>query len=606
MNVDYNTETQELTVELNSPSITLDTPTGGRGLQGIQGIQGPQGEQGPTGQTGATGNGIASITKISSVDTTDTYRITFTDGTTYDYEITNGEVSQAQLDELQAQVDRYKMLENALPHITGTGTELTLDNTANAVMTIDLEPSELSQDEEPTPDNPQDIHVVSGDNTILIRGKQLFDGEIELGNINTSNGELINSTTRTRSKNFIKVEPNTTYTITRQVGQYRWIIGYTKDKIGITDGMDVGYESVIAIINSTSIMSKNFTTTPTTEYIKWYDTNSTDINEHVMINLGNTALPYEPYQNKNVLIPLGDLEYCKIPNSDYKDELYMPSGKNLFDENLTPELYSYNSSGVKVSDSDLCINQTLENIDFSSIYVSFASIVGSAYVRVCEYNSSGTFIKRTLINSNQSLTLDSNTKKLIFSVNASSTKYFANLMINKGNTALPYEPYNDGKWYLKKNILEYVITGNENGLGTHQYGTNSYQLAGVLNFNFDTSKKQVLCNYFKGVSNDERGTGNNIIYTNNATTLVIRNTSFDSLNSFKTWLQEKYSGSNPVKVKYVASTPEYIPLNDTLQEQLTKIHNMLLSYKGQTNISQVNNDLPFEIVASALKDISNL
>ena len=43
------------------------------------------------GQDGATGNGIASITKTGSVGLVDTYTITFTDGTTTTFDITNGQ-----------------------------------------------------------------------------------------------------------------------------------------------------------------------------------------------------------------------------------------------------------------------------------------------------------------------------------------------------------------------------------------------------------------------------------------------------------------------------------------------------------------------------------
>lgn len=50
-------------------------------------IRGPQGVQG---ETGATGNGIASIEKIGTVDLVDTYRITYTNGDTFTYTITNG------------------------------------------------------------------------------------------------------------------------------------------------------------------------------------------------------------------------------------------------------------------------------------------------------------------------------------------------------------------------------------------------------------------------------------------------------------------------------------------------------------------------------------
>ena len=51
---------------------------------------GADGQDGATGQTGATGNGIASVTKISTVGLVDTYRIAFTDGTYFDFTVTNG------------------------------------------------------------------------------------------------------------------------------------------------------------------------------------------------------------------------------------------------------------------------------------------------------------------------------------------------------------------------------------------------------------------------------------------------------------------------------------------------------------------------------------
>lgn len=46
---------------------------------------------GPTGATGATGNGIASITLLSTVGLVKTYRITYTNASTFDFEVTDGE-----------------------------------------------------------------------------------------------------------------------------------------------------------------------------------------------------------------------------------------------------------------------------------------------------------------------------------------------------------------------------------------------------------------------------------------------------------------------------------------------------------------------------------
>ena len=81
---------------------------GDRGEQGIQGVQGPQGEvgakgsqgetgpegpqgpQGNPGPTGEDGNGIVNIELVSTSGKLKTYRINFTDGTHFDYQVRDG------------------------------------------------------------------------------------------------------------------------------------------------------------------------------------------------------------------------------------------------------------------------------------------------------------------------------------------------------------------------------------------------------------------------------------------------------------------------------------------------------------------------------------
>ena len=82
--------------------IGIQGPTGPTGPQGIQGIQGEKGDKGDKGDlgaqgvrgeagpTGATGNGIASITKTGTSGLVDTYAITYTNGETATFTITNG------------------------------------------------------------------------------------------------------------------------------------------------------------------------------------------------------------------------------------------------------------------------------------------------------------------------------------------------------------------------------------------------------------------------------------------------------------------------------------------------------------------------------------
>lgn len=75
---------------------------GKQGIQGIRGEQGVQGEKGDKGDTGAkgdkgdkgekgnTGNGIANIQLVSTNDIEKTYRITYTDNSTFEYVVTDG------------------------------------------------------------------------------------------------------------------------------------------------------------------------------------------------------------------------------------------------------------------------------------------------------------------------------------------------------------------------------------------------------------------------------------------------------------------------------------------------------------------------------------
>lgn len=80
-------------------------PQGEQGIQGVQGekgdtgAQGPQGDKGDTGATGAqgpqgekgdAGNGIVSVEKTDTKDRVDIYTITFADGSTTTFEVSNG------------------------------------------------------------------------------------------------------------------------------------------------------------------------------------------------------------------------------------------------------------------------------------------------------------------------------------------------------------------------------------------------------------------------------------------------------------------------------------------------------------------------------------
>ena len=84
-NVSANAETAAGSSPTVTATLTDDSLSFAFGL--VPGETGPQGETGPV---GPTGNGISGITLISTVGKVKTYRITMTDGSTFDFQITDG------------------------------------------------------------------------------------------------------------------------------------------------------------------------------------------------------------------------------------------------------------------------------------------------------------------------------------------------------------------------------------------------------------------------------------------------------------------------------------------------------------------------------------
>lgn len=67
--------------------------------------EGDEGQEGPEGPPGPTGNGIASITKTGTVGLVDTYTITYTNGTTTTFTVTNGQDGSGSGDMLKSTYD---------------------------------------------------------------------------------------------------------------------------------------------------------------------------------------------------------------------------------------------------------------------------------------------------------------------------------------------------------------------------------------------------------------------------------------------------------------------------------------------------------------------
>lgn len=574
------------------------------------------------------GKGIVSIEKTSTSGYVDTYTITYNDGTTSTYEVTNGEVSQAQLDALQDELNYYKTIVNALPKITGSGTSITLNNTADSILSNVLNPSELSQDGTPTPETPYDIHTISGDNTIVVNGKNWAN---TLTTIQSLPSDTTSSPTTprkfTRGTYIVGMASNNYYvpnsvTITNH-DKDKWTISNTLAGFGVGFPLNLplgtykqvrgtGSQGLLAVLKYDSEGNYISNTTGSTFNIEegfsymlvivsTIANSQITFSETMLLKLAETDITYEPYQEQTAQVSLGDIEYSKMPNTDYSDEFIRTSGENLFDKDNATFRNGYykNDNGVEnTSSSGSGYTTSYVSVKPNTQYTISGTFANTSMANygIYYYDNNKTWISRVTTTSNPPFTFTTpNNCYYIQFQYYSSVINKDTIMLNEGDTALPYEPYGSNEWYLKKNIgkadVNNVVISYNSSYGFYllnisNAGGNAIIYTPTISSHFANS-----------------GTTATRIVGSNGNNLWLWDTEnyFENAEEIKQFLID-----NNVAIYYVLATPTYILLNDTLQSQLEYIYNQMLAYKSQTNISQTNNDLPFIIDSTALKDLTSL
>lgn len=218
----------------------------------------------------------------------------------------------------------------------------------NKITGIQLEQGSTATDYEPytggipspNPDYPQDIHTVTGNNTISVCGKNLLkypyvdttktnngitytdngDGTITISGTATANSTflLANQTTQGLRDLLINKEcflsgcytggSSSTYTLQ--------LYGFASTGNGILRDVGSG-------VNLSSFENKDYNFN-----IAIFIANGTTINNITFkpqLDLGSTATSYEPYQATTYPINLGTMELCKI--GDYQDYIYKSEDK---------------------------------------------------------------------------------------------------------------------------------------------------------------------------------------------------------------------------------------------------------------------------------------
>lgn len=531
-------------------------------------------------------------------------------------------------------------LEVEYEYIEATGTDLTLNDTAGEKFNKIIPKGNTSQDGTPTPSTPQPVHVVSGDNVLSICGKNLIpftNQDFTLNNIRyyvqdgslyfngTSTGET--SSVNTNFKNYFSFTlPAGTYTISHKTGVMAcYLYKYEDNALIITLGTDA--------------TSQTFTLTEQTKvFIGFYVYQKTfsNINSEIMISITSTT--YEPYIGQDYPIYLGV-------------ENLFPLNQTTQTSNQVTTTYDDNKVGtisgtISASWANITSNYNL-NIEAGTYTIS------TSYPLNFTLAFKGTYED----NSQFDIAIDSNkTSKTFTTSKKMKTGYFyivgltsgtqlnakVTLQLEKGSKANHYTPYGttpielcgigdykdkpfkavngdetydsltdaqkealtSGSWYKYGAIGKVVLDSSKfNEKGTT--GTNAYYISTTIADGLnDNTIASSMSDKFGMVAFNNRQNGLDVTYVQNGR-IYIRtknNTSLDwSTNqNCKDWLD-----ANTPLIRYILATPTFTELTDEdLIAQLEAIKNAT-SYKGQTNITQTNNDMPFILDLSALKENSD-
>lgn len=390
-----------------------------------------------------------------------------------------------------------------------------------------------------TGDRTGNLCLVSQNNTIAYSN---FNNYIISNNSITSTGQALLGFK-------CKVEPNTSYTISikKNTSADLRIREYNSEPI------EWETDFITQSLNTNQTRAR-FTTSQDTTWILvvfWFLATGHTVYD-VMLNLGSTTLPYEPYG-------------YKIPISS--------GGKNLFLQKLTGVTIA--SSGKIVSDVkyDTYIAEvndgetyTVSNVTDTQVFGFFTT---KPTLEAITYNSSHTIFST----SSQTLTVP--TGENIKYIGVRYNTGVSNAMLNRGSTPLPYEPYNHtttplylGEVPTTRKIKKLVLTGEEN------FNTGSVIGQYSLKMGHDMIATKFYCSHypykpafqssgFPYVRQDTSST-NTIIWFE-----LDRDYAEDissGLTKFKAYLAAQYAAGTPVTVWYVLAEPTTGIVNEPIRK----------------------------------------
>lgn len=430
----------------------------------------------------------------------------------------------------------------------------------------------------PSPDYPSEIECV--------KGKNLFDGELELGSINGNTGANYETTTNIRTKNYINIEPNNNYIISNDKNYSVLYYLYNSNKEIISYGQ-----------------SNTFISTANTYYVRFRTLiNQTDLSVKFMLEKGTVATDYLPYNTIQI-------------------------------KNIEKNLYRYGDISDTVSNSYYINHKLLDNFENNTTYTLSLDITSSVQpFRISVGYGDDAFQKEmvdgTVINVNNghftfTFTTDDDTTYSNLWIRAprytTPTTYTATLkkiMLEKGTQATVYEPYQEntlnidlqgnelcslpnnikdelvienGRAKIIKNVGKQIITSGNLYDGTTWKGYVVYPKGKIK-----TQKNELLCD--RAIATN-RTFADGTMYENRDNVVFVGNNA-DTLETLKA----KYNGAT---LYYHLATPTEIDLGevDTLST-FKGVNNVSLDASMQTNMNLIYTAEYEELDKHFLKDVN--
>ena len=276
----------------------------------------------------------------------------------------------------------------------------------------------------------------------FLKGKNLFNANNVLNGMGIASGGTITSATD-NGLFYIPVIAEKTYvfsfTDNGVSGNIVW--GYTSQ--APANGVSCTYN----VMTNANLNGATFTPTGTQKYL-CIRLNTSANNQYksmsnIQIEEGSTATSYEAFIPNQIV----------VDNEKYSDTLNVGSvvdsrsrvnvlySKNLFDKNSEKKGYLINNNGEEIANAVWSASNFIQTNSNKEYTLSSSQISGTSehQLIVAEFNSSKGFIQRNVLSS------------LATSFTASSTTAYVrvcyrndlqtNIMLEKGSTALPYEPY---------------------------------------------------------------------------------------------------------------------------------------------------------------------